>query len=144
MVAVGAVLFPLFLIYESKVPPKPVVPMRWLRRGPILGACLIGFFDFVSFYLQNTYLYRWVCHHDLWSPADRDSFAFVTRDWTYRGLTYFSATQSLALTVFGIIGGMLMFATRRFKVSRRHRWLIWSLTLGSTCCSAGCSSVSSA
>lgn len=49
--------------------------------------------------------------------AHRHSFVFVTRDWTYRGLTYFSATQSLALTVFGIIGGMLMFATRRFKVS---------------------------
>jgi len=60
MLVVGGVLFPIFLVYEWKVPAKPVVPMRWLRRGPILGACLIGFFDFVSFYLQYTYLYRWV------------------------------------------------------------------------------------
>lgn len=58
MIVIGAILFPIMIIYEWKVPAKPVVPMRWLRRGPILGACLIGFFDFVSFYLQYTYLYR--------------------------------------------------------------------------------------
>ncbi|RXK36198.1 hypothetical protein M231_06542 [Tremella mesenterica] len=100
MVTVGAVLFPIFLIYEWKVPQKPVVPMRWLRRGPILGACLIGFFDFVSFYLQYTYLY---------------SYVYVTQNWSYRNLTYFSATQSLALTIFGITGGAIMYATQRFK-----------------------------
>ena len=60
MLVVGGVLFPVFLVYEWRIPAKPVVPMRWLRRGPILGACLIGFFDFVSFYLQYTYLYRCV------------------------------------------------------------------------------------
>lgn len=58
MLVLGGVLFPVFLIWEWKFPSKPVVPMRWLKRGPILGACLIGFFDFVSFYLQYTYLYR--------------------------------------------------------------------------------------
>jgi hypothetical protein len=63
MLVVGGIVFPAFLIYEWKVPAKPVVPMRWLRRGPILGACLIGFFDFTSFYLQFTYLYR--CATDL-------------------------------------------------------------------------------
>lgn len=57
MIVVGVVLFPIFIVFEWKFPKKPVVPMRWLRRGPILGACLIGFFDFVSFYLQYTYLY---------------------------------------------------------------------------------------
>ncbi|WWD18029.1 hypothetical protein CI109_102476 [Kwoniella shandongensis] len=100
MIVVGGILFPLFLIFEWKFPRKPVVPMRWLKRGPILGACLIGFFDFVSFYLQYTFLY---------------SYVVVTETWSYRDLTYFSATQSLALTIFGIIGGAIMFATRRFK-----------------------------
>lgn len=57
MILIGTLTFPVFLIYEWRVPPSPVVPMRWLSRGPILGACLIGFFDFVSFYLQYTYLY---------------------------------------------------------------------------------------
>ncbi|KAK6905574.1 hypothetical protein I203_106404 [Kwoniella mangroviensis CBS 8507] len=100
MVTIGAVLFPLMLVYEWKVPRRPVVPMRWLKRGPILGACLIGFTDFVSFYLQYTYLY---------------SYVYVTQNWSYRDLTYYSATQSLALTIFGICGGIIMYFTRRFK-----------------------------
>lgn len=57
MMVVGALLFPVFVLYEYKYPRSPVMPMRWLRKGPILGACLIGFFDFASFYLQGTYLY---------------------------------------------------------------------------------------
>nr|XP_018267067.1 uncharacterized protein I303_01050 [Kwoniella dejecticola CBS 10117]OBR89225.1 hypothetical protein I303_01050 [Kwoniella dejecticola CBS 10117] len=100
MVTIGAILFPLMLVYEWKVPRRPVVPMRWLKRGPILGACLIGFTDFVSFYLQYTYLY---------------SYVYVTQTWSYRDLTYYSATQSLALTIFGITGGIVMYFTRRFK-----------------------------
>jgi nitrate reductase NapE component len=57
MVVIGVVIFPIFIVYEWLVPARPVVPMRWLRRLPILGACLIGFFDFISFYLQYTYLF---------------------------------------------------------------------------------------
>lgn len=57
MLVVGCVAFPIFIAYEWKVPARPVFPMRWFRRLPIFGACLIGFFDFVSFYLQFTYLY---------------------------------------------------------------------------------------
>lgn len=30
-------------------------------------------------------------------------------------MTYFSSAQSLALTIFGIMAGFIMFATRRFK-----------------------------
>lgn len=57
MLVVGCVIMPICLLYEWKVPARPVFPMRWFRRLPIFGACLIGFFDFVSFYLQFTYLY---------------------------------------------------------------------------------------
>ena len=57
MVIVGLFLFPFFLYYEYRYPRSPFLPMRWFYRGPILGACLIGFFDFASFYLQGTYLY---------------------------------------------------------------------------------------
>lgn len=55
--AVGVILFATFLYYEWHVPTFPVFPMRWLARTPILSACLIGFLDFTSFYLQYTYLY---------------------------------------------------------------------------------------
>ncbi|WVO17819.1 hypothetical protein L204_105517 [Cryptococcus depauperatus] len=100
MIVVGGCLFPVFLWYESKFPAKPIMPMELLKRGPVLGACLIGFFDFVSFYLQYTYLY---------------SYVSVTENWTYRNLTYFSSTQTLSLTASGILAGFIMYATRRFK-----------------------------
>lgn len=57
MIVVGMTLIPVFVWYEAHFPSKPVFPMRWLTRPAILGACLIGFCDFVSFYLQNTFLY---------------------------------------------------------------------------------------
>ena len=47
------------------------------------------------------------------------SFIFVTRsDWNYREITYFTATQMMTMTIFGIVGGFLMVATKRFKVGR--------------------------
>lgn len=45
-------------------------------------------------------------------------YVYVTRDWNYRELGYFTAVQSLTMTVFGIVGGALMWATHRFKVCR--------------------------
>lgn len=57
---VGLTLFAAFLFYEWRVPAHPVFPMRWLKRTPIFSACLIGFLDFTSFYLQYTYLYSCV------------------------------------------------------------------------------------
>jgi MFS family permease len=96
----GVLLFAAFLAYEWHVPAHPVFPMRWLRRTPILSACLIGFFDFTSFYLQYTYLY---------------SFVLVTEDWGLKTVAYFVYTHAFSITVFGIVAGGIMYATRRFK-----------------------------
>ncbi|KAJ9093910.1 hypothetical protein QFC19_008142 [Naganishia cerealis] len=100
MLLTGLVLFPIFCWYETKFPRLPLVPYRFLRNKSILGACLIGFFDFVSFYLQYTNLYN---------------FIYVTQDWSYRNLTYFASCQTLSLTVFGIVGGTLMAKYRDVK-----------------------------
>ena len=47
--------------------------------------------------------------------ADR-SYVVVTESWNYRGLTYFAATHSISITVFGIVAGVIMWGTKRFKV----------------------------
>ncbi|KAG8744344.1 hypothetical protein FRC10_010324 [Ceratobasidium sp. 414] len=100
MLTVGPTLLVLFGIYEWKFASHPIVPMRFLRNKAIVGAALIGFFDFVSFYLTFSYLY---------------SFVFVIKGWELRYLNYFSSTQTVALTVFGIMAGMIMRATHRYK-----------------------------
>jgi hypothetical protein len=65
----------------------------------------IGFTDFVSFYLQYTNLYN---------------FVYVTKDWDARYMSYFGYTQTIALTVFGIMAGAIMSYTREVKVSRKR------------------------
>ncbi|CAE6442786.1 unnamed protein product [Rhizoctonia solani] len=100
MLTVGPILFIAFGIYEWKFAAYPIVPMRFLRNKAVVGAALIGFFDFVSFYLTFSYLY---------------SFVFVIKGWELRYLNYFSSTQTVALTVFGIIAGAIMRTTHRYK-----------------------------
>ncbi|CAE7136928.1 unnamed protein product [Rhizoctonia solani] len=100
MLTVGPILLIVFGIYEWKLAAHPIVPMKFLRNKAVVGAALIGFFDFVSFYLTFSYLY---------------SFVFVVKGWELRYLNYFSSTQTVALTVFGIIAGAIMRATHRYK-----------------------------
>ncbi|KAG8793831.1 hypothetical protein FRC12_001461 [Ceratobasidium sp. 428] len=108
MLTVGPILLILFGIYEWKFASHPIVPMKFLRNKAVVGAALIGFFDFVSFYLTFSYLY---------------SFVFVVKGWELRYLNYFSSTQTVALTVFGILAGIIMRATHRYK---------WMLVTGLT------------
>jgi hypothetical protein len=92
----------------------------------------IGFTDFVSFYLQYTNLYN---------------FVFVTKDWDVRYMSYFASTQTIALTVFGIMAGAIMSYTRDVKVSHDRggmRYIALNLptddvTLVPGSCSGSCS-----
>ena len=75
----------------------------WILIHIVLSRSVcIGFFDFVSFYLQFTNLYN---------------FIYVTQDWSPRNLSYFASIQTMAMTIFGIIGGAIMSRTREVKVS---------------------------
>lgn len=95
--------------------PASSVSRRALYRKPTNSWLTIrlwrgaGFTDFVSFYLQYTNLYN---------------FVFITQDWDARYLSYFGYTQTIALTVFGIMAGVIMSYTRDVKVSRPARPLL--------------------
>jgi MFS family permease len=43
------------------------------------------------------------------------NFVYITQDWDSRYMSYFSSIQSLSLTIFGILGGMIMVKTRDVK-----------------------------
>lgn len=106
MIVIGCVLLPSFVLYDWKFAKFPVVPGRFVRNKSVVGASLIGFFDFVSFYITWTYLY---------------SFVVVTKDWTPVHVNYFAQSQTVALTVFGIMAGFIIRFTRRYK---------WQLVVG--------------
>lgn len=40
----------------------------------------------------------------------------MTKDWSLVDINYFSNTQTVALTIFGIVGGVIMRFTQRYKV----------------------------
>ncbi|CAD6917951.1 unnamed protein product [Tilletia controversa] len=100
MLTVGSVLLLTLVAYEHFLAPHPVIKKRFILNKDVIFPALIGFFDFVSFYLSWTTAY---------------SFVFIVHDWTLADAGYFSNTQSLCLTVFGIAAGFVSVWTRRFK-----------------------------
>ncbi|KAM5539164.1 hypothetical protein V8D89_007037, partial [Ganoderma adspersum] len=102
-VAVGCVLLPAIAAWEIFVAKRPVIARRFLTNRTVILAAWIGFFDFFSFYLSQTYLY---------------SFVLITKPWSLLDATYFNQTQSVALTVFGIVAGISM------RFLHRYKWLL--------------------
>ncbi|KAL0953094.1 hypothetical protein HGRIS_004365 [Hohenbuehelia grisea] len=100
MIVVGVILIPFFAIWDWKFAKHPVIPRRFTVNRSVVGACLIGFFDFASFYLTFTYLF---------------SFVIVVKPWPLLHATYFAQTQTVALTVFGICAGFAMRFLHRYK-----------------------------
>lgn len=101
MIVIGVVMLPVFAFYQWKFSKYPIMPSRFLKNPAVIGAAGIGFFDFISFYLTFTYT---------------SSFIFVIKvDWSPVNQSYFANTQTIALTVFGITAGFIMFLTRRYK-----------------------------
>ncbi|KAF5383397.1 hypothetical protein D9757_006152 [Collybiopsis confluens] len=106
MLVCGGVILIAFIPHEARFAKVPVFPLAFFKNRTIMFSALIGFFDFVSFYLQYTYQY---------------SFIFVTKDWSAVDQNYFAYSQTLSLTVFGILAGFVQAYTRRTK---------WLLTIG--------------
>ncbi|KAI0643963.1 drug:h+ antiporter [Trametes meyenii] len=106
MITVGCILLPAFALWDVYFAKRPVIARRFLTNWSVVLASWIGFFDFFSFYLSFTYLY---------------SFVLVTKDWSLINATYFNQTQTVALTVFGIMSGFFLTWFRRYK---------WVLTTG--------------
>ncbi|KXN88953.1 Siderophore iron transporter 3 [Leucoagaricus sp. SymC.cos] len=100
MVVVGACLIPFYGLWDIKFAKYPVIPKRFVLNRSVVLASLIGAFDFVSFYISFTYLF---------------SFVVVVKPWSLLNATYFSRTQTVALTVFGILAGLCMCFIRRYK-----------------------------
>ncbi|GAA6017459.1 hypothetical protein JCM10207_008233 [Rhodosporidiobolus poonsookiae] len=100
LLVVGGVTLIGFVLYERFLAVKPLFPFRFFKSWTVLAAALIGFFDFVSFYLQYTYQY---------------SFINVTRGWSLTDQGYFAYTQTLTLTFAGICAGFYQLYFGRTK-----------------------------
>lgn len=107
MLVLGGVLLIAFAVWEVFFSPFPLLNRRWRLNKDVHIATWIGFFDFFSFYASWTPAYTWV---------------MIVKDWDNTDAGYFSNTQSLCLTVFGIAAGFISLASKQYK---------WTLITGS-------------
>ncbi|KAJ7273294.1 hypothetical protein C8J57DRAFT_1506822 [Mycena rebaudengoi] len=101
MFLLGIILIPIFAMWDFGWAKYPVIPRRFVVNKSVVGASVIGFFDFMSFYLTFTYLY---------------SFIVVVKDWKLINATYFMQTQTIAMTLCATLAGVYMHLYRRYKV----------------------------
>lgn len=121
MLVLGPIILIALFFYEWKFAKYPFIPARFVVNRTVLCAALIGFFDFVSFYLQFTYQYSFICESRaprrlmgrvrLISTCSTD----VVKDWSPVNQNYFGQTQTLALTFFAIMAGAIILYIRRYK-----------------------------
>ncbi|KAL7412825.1 major facilitator superfamily domain-containing protein [Mrakia frigida] len=102
MIILGFALFPCFVWWEIKYASVPLMPLRFLKNPSITASLAISFIDFVSFYVVYVYQY---------------SFFAISKTgvWTVREQSYFQNTMTIALCVFSIPTGYVMYKTRRYK-----------------------------
>lgn len=96
----GAVLFPVFYIWEAKYAPVQFLPFRYLKEGTIIGSCLVMGILFLSIFSWNTYFnsYVQVVHRQ-----DIDTAGYIVYTFT------------VTSTFFGPIIGFLISWTGDFK-----------------------------
>ncbi|PWN48195.1 putative siderophore iron transporter mirC [Violaceomyces palustris] len=107
MLVLGGVCIIGAVIWELLVSEKPILRKRWALNKDVQFATWIGFFDFFSFYTSWVPAYTWV---------------MICHDYSLANAGYYSNTQSLGLTVFGIMAGFVSLATKRYK---------WQMVVGS-------------
>ncbi|KAI0666920.1 drug:h+ antiporter [Trametes maxima] len=101
----GWVLLPVFAVWDTRYAKRPVIARRFLSNRTVVCAAWIGFFDFLSYFLTYTYL---------------SSFVLVTKPWSMTSVFYFGQVQTLGLTFFGIIAGVLM------RFLHRYKWILFT------------------
>ncbi|KAJ5533561.1 siderochrome-iron transporter [Penicillium frequentans] len=103
LIAVGAVMLIVFPFYETLVSRYPFMPPSYFKN-PTISLCLFLIAtDSIGFACTHTYLYTW---------------ATVARNFSARNATFYNSTNGVMQCLSGIIAGVLMLWTRRYK------WLI--------------------
>ncbi|KDN46979.1 MFS general substrate transporter [Tilletiaria anomala UBC 951] len=100
MLVIGGCCLIATAVWEAFFSPRPIIRRTYIFNKNVLLPTLIGFFDFLSFYASWLNAYSW---------------AQITFDFTVKEATYFSNAQSLCLTVFGIVTGIVAIVTKRYK-----------------------------
>ncbi|CAG8718768.1 104_t:CDS:2, partial [Acaulospora colombiana] len=110
MIVVGPIIIILFGVYEAKFAKFPIIPAHILKNKAI------------SFYLTFLYLYSfiYVTKTPRWWALILNPITLSHPSRSQEDQNYFINTQSVGLTIFGILGAGIMYYTRRYK------WLLFT------------------
>ena len=100
---VGPVILIFLLpLWEWFVAPRPFIRYSWMNTD-VLIAFMVGFFDNMVFQAGFQVAYNWVFISHGYKSTDLDL------------ANYFTNSDNLALTLFGVVAGIIILFTRRFK-----------------------------
>ncbi|KAI6833607.1 hypothetical protein KC332_g4936 [Hortaea werneckii] len=105
LIVVGFCILIGLLFYERFVAKHPVLPARYLQNVSIVLCCLLAFFDTLGFQATHTYFYTWTV---------------MVQNMSARDATFLNYTNGVWQAVVGLLGGYIMYKTRRYK------WLIFA------------------
>ncbi|KAI1473413.1 major facilitator superfamily domain-containing protein, partial [Daldinia eschscholtzii] len=108
LIALGVVLLIALPLYEQYLAKHPVVPPRYFNNRTIVLCCILIVMDNIGFSATHTYIYSW---------------ATVARGLDARDATFFTYTNGVTQCLIGIIAGLAMAGTKRYK---------WVCVLGAT------------
>jgi MFS family permease len=100
MLALGIVFLIALPIYEKFVAKNPVLPIHYFKNLTIMMAALLIATDSLGFSCTHTYIYSW---------------AVIARDFTPRIATFYIYTNGVTQTLSGIIAGLVMAKTQKYK-----------------------------
>ncbi|KAI9732265.1 MAG: hypothetical protein M1818_007584 [Claussenomyces sp. TS43310] len=105
LIALGCVFIIALPFYEKFVAKHPIVPFRYFKTLSITMSCLLIATDSLGFEVTHTYLYTW---------------ASIARGYDARMATFYIYTNGVTQCLFGIMAGLIMLKTRKYK------WMLMS------------------
>ncbi|KAJ5768905.1 siderochrome-iron transporter [Penicillium odoratum] len=103
LIALGAAMLMVFPIYETLVSRYPFMPPSYFKNPTIAVCFFLIATDSIGFSCTHTYLYMW---------------ATVAHNFSARNATFYNSINGFMQCLSGIIAGILMMWTRRYK------WLV--------------------
>lgn len=100
LVALGAILLACIWPYERFVARHPAVPVRYWRMRAIAVPFALGIFDAAGYVATHTYLFPW---------------SVASHNYSSQTALYLNATNGLAQLFTGLITGVAMYKTGRYK-----------------------------
>lgn len=100
LIALGAVLLIALPLYEKFVAKHPIIPVHYFKNTTIVTSILLIATDSLGFACSHAYLYPW---------------ATIVHNFKARDATFYIYTNGVTQCLFGIIAGLIMLKTQRYK-----------------------------